>query len=111
MGFRSTLVSQDIGVGVIPDWFKAKYDDRLLFPNGLMIVSKMEAKYYCNTMFEDYRKVLLEFDYFDNHTYPVSILVLGESGSITNVLVSKFKVVFNIITEFGDYEADAPYCI
>lgn len=111
MGFRSTIISQDIGVGQLPKWFKDKYEGILSFPNGLMIASKIEAKFYSGEMFMDYQTALNEVDYFKGFSedYKTYILVLSEGGNITKVVITKEDVKFIIITDFGDYESNSPY--
>tara|TARA_R110000772_G_scaffold145504_1_gene255484 strand:+ start:27846 stop:28187 length:342 start_codon:yes stop_codon:yes gene_type:complete len=89
MGFRSTICS-DHYAGVLPEWFKEKYKDRLLFPNGTLIVSKSEWKYYDNELFEDYQKALKEIDFWLKNRlseFEVNIAVLHEDGKISKVVI------------------------
>jgi len=93
MGFRSTLISQDY-FGNLPEWFKDKYKDYILFPSGLMVTSKHEAKYYDNDFFEDYQKAIFESGFWDETDIDIAIVVLAEDGFITKVIISKKKIKY-----------------
>jgi hypothetical protein len=93
MGFRSTLVSEHYP-GVLPNWFTEKYSDRLLFPNGILIVSKTEWKYYDNDVFEDYKEALIEIGFFSIIEFGVAIAVLAEDQFISKVLINKDKITY-----------------
>lgn len=104
MGYRSTIVSQDRGEDKLPKWFKDKYEDMLLFPSGMMIVSKKEAKYYDKEVFEDYRKAIMESDYFEVYRFPIEIIVLAEDGVLTKVIIHKNGIDYYSVFEFDDTE-------
>tara|TARA_R110002020_G_scaffold109607_1_gene253562 strand:- start:39 stop:374 length:336 start_codon:yes stop_codon:yes gene_type:complete len=93
MGYRSTLVSQDY-YGKLPDWFKEKYGGWILFPNGLTVSSKHEAKYYDNQFFEDYQKAVIESGFWDDMYTDIDIVivVLAEDGFITKVTITKKEI-------------------
>jgi len=99
MGFNSILVSEHY-MGDLPNWFKDKYSDRLLYPDGTLIVSKTEWEYYTNDIFEDYRKALIEIGFFDDFDYSVGIAVMGEDQVMSKVLVSKDDITYNWMNEF-----------
>jgi hypothetical protein len=84
MGYRSTLVSQYYD-GILPDWFKKKYDDKLLFPNGVMICSKTEFKIYDDELFDDYRNALIECGWPRLTYLRVWIVVMSEDAVCTPV--------------------------
>ena len=88
MGLRSTIVSEHYS-GVLPNWFKDKYSDRLIYPDGILIVSKTKFKYYTNDLFKDYRKALIETGFFDDISFTVGIAVMAEDQFISKVLVGK----------------------
>lgn len=102
MGYRSTLVSNNYG-GDLPNWFKEKYSDRLLYPDGTMIVSKSEYKHYDNDLFNDYQKALIEIDFFPSDDFIIGIAVIGENRIITKVLISKDEIRYILMNEGCDY--------
>lgn len=107
MGFRSTIVSEHYG-GILPNWFKEKYSDRLLFPSGTLIVSKAEWKYYDNDLFEDYRKSLLEIGFFNHVSFSVGIAVIAEDQFISKVLIYKDEIKYFWMTD--NFESDHVWC-
>ena len=102
MGFRSTLVSQDYP-GKLPNWFKEKYNDYILFSNGLTVSSKREAKFYTNEFFEDYQKAVNESGFWDDKSIEIVIVVLAEDGFVSKVLISKDEIKYIMMDE--GYEA------
>lgn len=103
MGFRSTLCSQHYP-GVLPEWFKEKYNEIVLFPSGLLVVSKIEAKYYDNEFFNDYKKALFEAGFWnENEDRIISLSVLAEDGVITKVNIYKNEILYFLV---GDFEYD-----
>jgi len=90
MGVRSTLCSDHYG-GQIPEWFKKKYEERLLFPSGSLIVSKTEwINGFCDDLlWKDYQRVCNEIGLLDYEDAVVLVCVLSESGNV--LLVSIFK--------------------
>lgn len=93
MGFRSTIISEYYN-GVLPNWFKERYSDRLLYPDGILIVSKTEWKYDSNNLFEDYRKALIEIGFFDSKNFTVGIAVMAEDQFISKVLIGNDDIKY-----------------
>ena len=93
MGFRSTIVSEYYN-GVLPNWFKERYSDRLLYPDGILIVSKTEWKYDSNNLFEDYRKALIEIGFFDRKNFTVGIAVMAQDQFISKVIIGKDDIKY-----------------
>ena len=99
MGFRSTLISRDYG-RELPNWFKEKYSDYILFkPKSMMVSSKYEAKFYDNEFFEDYQKAVTESGFWDEHERWLVIAVLAEDGFITKVSMNKNKIIYKLMYE------------
>ena len=96
MGFRSTLTSEHYS-GTLPEWFKDKYKDRLSFPDGLLLASISEWKYYNNELFEDFHKALIEIDFWYGNSLEVNLAVLAEDGTISKVIVSKEGIRYIIM--------------
>lgn len=103
MGFRSTLVSQAYGgeTPMLPSWFVEKYESSLINPSGILIVSRWEAKYYDNTVFEDYRQALNEIGFFEKYKSvgAVTICVLGEDRFVSKVDVYKDSIEYSWLCE------------
>ena len=92
MGFYSTLCSSEHS-GTLPDWFKSKYDNIFLFPTGVMIVSKTEAKLHRNEIYEDYQRALIESGLWDKSEHRAMLLtVIGEDGIISKVTILKNEI-------------------
>jgi hypothetical protein len=91
MGYRSTFISRH-GVGQLPQWFLDEYQNDIINPRGTLIMSNRELK-HIDDIFWDYQKALVEIDYFNNQR--MTIVVLGESGHITKVKITKDGVEFN----------------
>lgn len=108
MGFRSTIVSEHYSGGVLPNWFKDKYSDRLLYPDGILIVSKTEWKYYSNELFEDYRKALIEIGFFDDISFTVGIAVMAEDQFISKVLIGKDEIKYTWMED--GFDSDHVWC-
>ena len=104
MGFRSTLVSQDYQ-GELPNWFKKKYNDYILFSDGLTVSSKREVKLHTNEFFEDYQKAVNEGGFWDDKSIEIEIVVLAEDGFVSKVLISKDMIKYIIMDEM--FEADS----
>jgi len=98
MGFRSTLVSQDYQ-GELPNWFKKKYNDYILFSDGLTVSSKREAKFYTNEFFEDYQKAVNESGFWDDKSIEIIIVVLAEDGSVSKVVISNDEIKYYILMD------------
>ena len=107
MGFRSTIVSEHYS-GVLPNWFKDKYSDRLLYPDGILIVSKTKWKYYGNDLFEDYRNALIEIGFFDDISFKVGIAVMAEDQFISKVLIGKDGIEYTLMVH--GFDADSVWC-
>ena len=107
MGFRSTLVSQDY-YGKLPDWFIEKYGGWILFPNGLIVSSKHEAKYYDNQFFEDYQKAVIESGFWDDTDIDIVLVVLAEDGFITKVSITKKEIKYTWMDD--GIESDHVWC-
>lgn len=103
MGFRSTIISEHYA-GILPDWFKDKYKDRLSFPDGILLASISEWKYYSNDVFEDFQKALHDIDWWKDHNLTVTIAVLHEDSNISKVVVGKENIKYFIMKEY--YEDD-----
>ncbi len=103
MGFRSTLVSQEYG-GTLPDWFKDRYKNKLIFPSGTMIVSCCEFKIYDNAIFDDYRKALQESG-FDLDRVGIAVSVLAEDGTVSKVCINDEGIKYFVMDEM--YEDDS----
>jgi hypothetical protein len=93
MGFRSTICSEHYS-GNLPDWFKEKYKQTHLFPDGLLVVSKTECKYYTNVFFDDYQKAVKESGFWDDSDLKISIVVLAEDGFISKVVICKNRIKY-----------------
>ena len=100
MGFRSTLCSSDYP-GTLPEWFKEKYQHIMLFPQGILVVSKKEAKFYDNEFFINYQMALIESGFWDEYDLPVRIAVLAEDGVVSQVVISKDDIDY-FWMDFGD---------
>ncbi len=104
MGFRSTLVSQDYQ-GELPNWFKKKYNDYILFSDGLTVSSKREAKFNTNKFFEDYQKAVKWSGFWDDYSIEIVIVVLAEDGFVSKVLISNDEIKYIMMDE--GYEANS----
>lgn len=98
MGFRSTLCSEHYP-GELPEWFKEKYNQIILFPAGLLVVSKSEAKYYTNDFFEDYQKAVKQSGFWEDGDLDISLAVLAEDGVISNVVITKDNIKYFCMQE------------
>jgi hypothetical protein len=97
MGFRSTITSQHYD-HPIPEWFKEKYKEYLLFPSGSFITSSKEFKLYSGMeLFSDYQKCLIENGLLKGN-FEVVCAVLAEDGGVTRVILSKDRIEY-FITE------------
>lgn len=95
MGFYSTLCSGQ-RTGQLPDWFKSKYSNIFLFPYGVMIASKCEAKLHRNEIYEDYQKALAESGFWDNNHHEwMNLAILAEDGMVSKVIITKEKIKYN----------------
>ena len=98
MGYRSTLCSEHHS-GELPEWFKEKYEDQILFPDGLLVVSKREAKYYDNEFFEDYQKAVNESGFWKESDLSITLAVLSEDGFISRVIMSMDRIYYSWMDE------------
>ena len=103
MGFRSTITSEHYS-GSLPYWFKDKYKDRLCFPDGLLLASITEFKYYSNDLFEDFQKCLHEINWWVDHNLTVTIAVLHEDSNISKVIIGKDDIKYFWMKE--SFESD-----
>lgn len=108
MGFRSTIVSQDY-YRELPEWFKEKYSGWILFPKGLMVSSKHEAKFDDNEFFEDYQKAVIESKFWDANDIDIIIVVLAEDGFITKVSINKNEIKYTWMED--GIESDHVWCM
>ena len=102
MGFRSTLITEDIALEC-PAWFKKKWKDQLNFSDKLKrftnqgfvfpISSKLEAKTYGQwlELEEDLQKVLNEQDRIED----LVLVYLHECGGITRVEIHKDAIYYS----------------
>jgi hypothetical protein len=90
---KYTICSQHYS-GNLPKWFKTKYDDKLLFPDGLLIVSKAE-RIFINDFFKDYKKAISESGFWDDGTgLSITIAALNEDGGINKIIISEKTIKF-----------------
>ena len=98
MGYRSTFVTNDIGVA-LPGWFMEKWGDRIHTARNqssehcLPISSRYEGKTYgmWATLEEDLSRVLRE----EPDYYCIHIVWLGEDGAVSKHTIFKDRVVTN----------------
>ena len=100
MGYRCTLSSNYNPAHELPQWFKEKYEDHLLFGHGLTIGSKRERKFYDNEFFEDYQKAIEESGYWDGYRSKVYLTVIGEDGAVFKVMIEQNKIEYNFMHEY-----------
>lgn len=99
MGFRSTICSQYYD-GTLPTWFINKYNETILFPLGLLIVSKIEAKYYGVEFFEDYQLAIKESGFWEKTYKPnMTIAVLGEDDVISKVIITEKSIFYYLMLD------------
>jgi hypothetical protein len=84
----------------LPEWFKEKYEDHLLFGHGLTIGSKRERKFYDNEFFEDYQKAIDESNYWNDYHSKVYLTILGEDGAVFKVRIEQNKIEYNFMHEY-----------
>lgn len=97
MGFRSTFVTEDMNI-TWPIWFREKYP-HLNFgdDNNGQLSTKFEIKIYEDDIFKDIQKVLVEV----NFCLKFTIAVLHECGGINRVDITKDKVEYAEIKDWG----------
>lgn len=92
--------------GNLPDWFKEKYSDKLLFPSRSMIASAIEFKLYGGTdLFKDYQLALIEAGSLNNGV-TATVVVLAEDGVITKVEINSAEITYTNMKE-GDFVFNA----
>ena len=101
MGFRSTIITEDLGGIKLPKWFVQKWSEYYNFgsqshakryykDNTLLISSKFENKFYMGEdeeIFIDIQKICQKKD-IDKFI----IVMLHECGGITRVQIEKDKI-------------------
>jgi len=109
MGYRCTLSSNYNPAHELPQWFKEKYEDHLLFGHGLTIGSKRERKFYDNEFFEDYQKAIEESGYWNGYLSKVYLTVLGEDGAVFKVMIEQNKIEYNLMHEWLETDGILTY--
>lgn len=94
MGFRSTMVTEDIGLGslyLVPDWFLDKYIDVLNF-NGCLS-TKEEIKFQVEIEV-DILKMITEIG-----RKWIDLVWLHEDGTLTRTTISNGEITYFDYTE------------
>lgn len=87
MGYRRTIITQDAS-GKLPKWFIEKYKEEFNI-NELLVSTKYEIKTYGDYFFGDYHKALIECGFFFCPGREMQIVVLGEEGHCSKVIITK----------------------
>lgn len=94
MGYRATVISQ-YKPGQLPDWFLSKYRGIVDNPYGVTISYRVESKFFlANLFFEDYQRAIRESGFWDDCASIITLVVLGEDGHITKVVVSEQSIEY-----------------
>lgn len=111
MGYRSTLTTQHYNYdGDLPQWFKEKYNNYFLFPNGTLVSCTEFKMYSGNDFFEDYQKALIELNILTNN-FKVICAVLAEDGKITKVIINKDEIKYVIMEDGCELDGVCSYWI
>lgn len=109
MGYRCTICSNDRPGYQLPQWFKDKYQNHFLMPDGLTIYTKLERKFYDNEFFEDYQKAMIESGFFCNEFTKMYVAVLGEDGAMFRVVINKDKISYDYLDDYLETDGILTY--